>query len=83
MNQPPWLNRLLVWAGHPLWAAFFTVLLAPLFIWLGWVWYLPIIGVVFGAIHEAVQWEWDWLDIVDFTIGGVWASVWIWLMGVA
>ena len=78
-----WLNKFRHWAEHPLYTFAVTVILAPLWLYLGWVYVVPFVGFIFGMIHEGLQYffgvghkeeTFRWDDVLDFTTGGIIAS---------
>ena len=75
-----WWKELLLIRGHTADSAIVTLALSPLVYLLGLKWWLPMVGVLYAIVHEGVQWEWDWEDIPHFLGGGVFASLWIWLL---
>ena len=83
-------NKFRNWKGHPEDAGAVTLLLAPLWAYLDIVWLIPLTGVVFGLIHEGLQYffgvghkeeTFNWRDVLDFSVGGWIATLFIWLLG--
>lgn len=71
------------WVGHPFFGFFISSIFAPAFVLVDMTFLISLPAIALGLIHEAGQyffgwghWEdkFNWLDVLDFSIGGAWMT---------